>query len=106
MDRSIPESVVLDASLKRPLLAGAAILALFFGGFGGWASTAPLKGAAIAPAVVDPEGHRKTIQHLEGGIVRAIAIKDGDRVEAGDVLVRLDDTAVRAEHDEPLAQWP
>ena len=57
-----------------------------------WASLAPLDSAAIAPGVLSVEGNRKTIQHLEGGIVDNIEIKEGDLVEAGQVLVRLDQT--------------
>ncbi|MEK0083585.1 HlyD family type I secretion periplasmic adaptor subunit [Benzoatithermus flavus] len=84
------------ATLNGPLLAAAAIILVFFGGFGGWAAFAPLSGAAVAPAVVAPEGYRKTVQHLEGGIVREIRVRDGSSVEAGDVLVVLDDTQIRA----------
>ncbi|MFZ1427381.1 MAG: HlyD family type I secretion periplasmic adaptor subunit, partial [Geminicoccaceae bacterium] len=72
-------------------------LLLFFGGFGSWAAFVPLSGAAIAPAVVAPDGYRKTIQHLEGGIVAEIRVREGATVEAGDVLVVLDDTRARAE---------
>ncbi|MFL5338251.1 MAG: HlyD family type I secretion periplasmic adaptor subunit, partial [Geminicoccaceae bacterium] len=85
-------------SLRVPLLAGTAIGLSFFAGLGGWAATAPLAGAAIAPAVVAPDGSRKTIQHLEGGIVRRILIQDGSIVAAGQELIELDDTAARAEH--------
>src|SRR3954449_8773050 len=85
-------------SLRVPLLAATAIGLSFFAGLGGWAATAPLAGAAIAPAVVAPDGSRKTIQHLEGGIVRRILIQDGSVVAAGQELIELDDTAARAEH--------
>src|SRR3954469_11764116 len=85
-------------SLKAPLLAGALAAAAFFGGFGGWAATAPRAGAAVPPAVVAPDGSRKTVQHLEGGIVGRILVKDGDAVAAGQPLVELDPTRSRAEH--------
>ena len=87
-----------------PLLAGSAVALCFFAGFGGWAATAPLAGAAIAPAVVAPDGSRKTIQHLEDGIVRRILVQDGSMVTAGQTLIELDDTAARAEHAALLAQ--
>ena len=77
----------LRRELRGPALWGAAILVAFFVGGGGWAATAPLSGAAIAPGVVSPEGSRRRVQHLEGGIVHEILVKDGDRVEAGDVLM-------------------
>ena len=87
-----------------PLLAGSAVALCFFAGLGGWAATAPLAGAAIAPAVVAPDGSRKTVQHLEGGIVRRILVQDGSKVVAGQELIELDDTAARAEHAALLAQ--
>lgn len=68
--------------------------------FGVWASVAQLASAALAPGVVSPDGYRKTIQHLEGGIVREIHIKEGDIVNAGDRLVSLDDTQALARHRE------
>ena len=86
------------------MLAAAAILLVFFGGFGTWAVLVPLSGAAIAPAVVAPEGFRKTIQHLEGGIVSEIRVQEGSQVEAGDVIVVLDATRARADYNGARAQ--
>ncbi|MFO1072644.1 MAG: HlyD family type I secretion periplasmic adaptor subunit [Geminicoccaceae bacterium] len=83
-------SVERAASLRGPLLATLAILLLFFGLFGAWAAIAPLSGAAVAPGVVAPEGYRRTVQHLEGGIVSEIRVRDGSEVAAGDVLAVLD----------------
>ncbi len=77
------------------LLAGTAVILLFFVVFGGWAALAPLKSAAIAPGVVAVESNRKTIKHLEGGIVAEIMVRDGDVVKAGQTLIRLDDTQAR-----------
>jgi membrane fusion protein, epimerase transport system len=79
--------------------AGWIILLLFFGGFGGWAISAPLNAAIVGEAVVKVEGNRKSVQHLDGGIVKELRVKDGDRVEEGDVLLALDDTQIRAEFD-------
>ena len=73
---------------------------LFFGfilGLGTWSAFAPLESAAIAPGVVEAESSRKTIQHLEGGIIKDILVADGDIVRAGQILVRLDATKDRAE---------
>ncbi|MCW2242388.1 HlyD family type I secretion periplasmic adaptor subunit [Azospirillum canadense] len=83
--------------LKGVIWAGAAVIALFFGGLGGWSATAPLASAAMAPGVVVPDGNRRTVQHLEGGIVRTILVKDGSSVHAGDTLLTLDDAQARAE---------
>lgn len=77
------------------LLAGAVVIGLFFVVFGGWAALAPLKSAAIAQGVVAVESNRKTIKHLEGGIVAEIDVEDGDVVKAGQILIRLDDTQAR-----------
>jgi HlyD family secretion protein/epimerase transport system membrane fusion protein len=70
-----------------------------FGGFGTWAALASLDSAAIASGVVVVESDRKSVQHLEGGLVKEIRVRDGDRVEKDDVLVRLEDTHARAMHD-------
>lgn len=78
---------------------GYAILLVTFGLFGGWATLAPLDSAALAPGVVTVKSYRKSVQHLEGGIVRELRVRDGDRVEAGDVLIVLDSTQARAESE-------
>ena len=62
---------------------------MFFAGLGGWAAMAPLASAAIAPGVVSPDGSRRTVQHLEGGIIREILVEDGSLVEVGDPLLVL-----------------
>lgn len=78
---------------------GWAIVLLFFGGLGYWSVTAPLNGAVLATGVIKVEGNRRGLQHLEGGIVRELRVKEGDRVAVGDIVVVLDDTQVRAEAD-------
>jgi multidrug efflux pump subunit AcrA (membrane-fusion protein) len=92
-------------SLRRPLTAGTLVACAFFAGFGGWAATAQLAGAVTAPAIVAPEGSRKTVQHLEGGIIQRILVQDGSRVAVGQPLLELDDTRASAEHAAPLAEW-
>ncbi|MCA6122784.1 HlyD family type I secretion periplasmic adaptor subunit [Bradyrhizobium sp. WSM 1704] len=86
-------------SIKRASVAGWAIVLLFFGGIGTWAATAPLNGAVVANAVVKVDGNRKSIQHLDGGIVKQLHIKEGDKVNAGDLLIVLDETQARAEFE-------
>lgn len=76
--------------LTGPVLAAALVIAGFFGVLGGWAATAPLAGAAIAPGVVRVVDNRQTLQHPDGGVVGAIEVRDGDAVQAGQVLLRLD----------------
>src|SRR5262249_20273937 len=70
-------------SMRAAAIAGWAIIAIFFGGFGAWAVTAPLHGAVVANGFVRVEGMRKSIQHLDGGIVKELNVKEGDRVNAG-----------------------
>ncbi len=89
----------------RPALAGWLIIALFFGGLGGWAVMAPLSSAVVASGVVKVDGNRKSVQHIDGGIVKELRVKEGDRVKAGDVLIVLDDTQTRAEAKILLEQW-
>lgn len=81
--------------VRKLLIAGTAVVGFFVVGLGTWSVLAPLQSAAIAPAVVEVETHRKTVQHLEGGIIASILVKDGDLVTAGQPLVRLDDTKAR-----------
>jgi HlyD family type I secretion membrane fusion protein len=97
--RSLPKDKVPDESITGIAAVGWAIVAIFFGLFGTWAATAPLKGAVVANAVVKVEGNRKSVQHLEGGIVKELRVKEGDKVAAGDVLIVLDDSQPRAEYE-------
>lgn len=74
---------------------GLALVAVFLGGFGTWAAVAPLESAAIAAGTVTADSSRKTVQHLEGGIIGEILVRDGDYVKAGQPLLRLADTRPR-----------
>lgn len=94
----------LRTSLRGPMLGGIVAIMLVVAGFGGWASTAPLAGGAVAPGVISPDGSRKTIQHLEGGIIGEIQVRDGDVVEVGAPLLTLEDTQARAAYEVLLRQ--
>ena len=76
---------------------GYLIVILVFVFFGGWSFLAPLGSAALAPGSVTVEVYRKTVQHLEGGIVKAIHVRDGDTISKGQVLIELEDTSSRAQ---------
>jgi HlyD family type I secretion membrane fusion protein len=78
------------------IAVGLGLIVVFFGVFGAWAALAPLESYVIAPGVVKVEDNRKTVQHREGGLVAAVLVREGDRVEQGQVLVRLDDTELRS----------
>jgi HlyD family secretion protein len=90
------EKKTMDHSLRRHLLAGLSVLVLLGGGMGGWAATAELSGAVVAPGSVVVDSHVKKVQHPTGGVVGEIRVRDGDRVSAGDLVVRLDETITRA----------
>lgn len=95
----------LPTSDKRFRRLGLAILLVAFGGFGTWAVTAKLAVAVVAPGSVSIESFKRTVQHLEGGIVREILVEDGDRVEAGEPLIVLSDTQARAQLDIARSQY-
>lgn len=78
---------------------GMIILLGFFGVFGLWAVFAPIETAALAPGKIVSSTNRKTIQHLEGGIIRKIYVKEGSVVKAGDPLIKLEDTQARTKYD-------
>ena len=83
-------------SIRSHLRAGAALFVLLVGGMGGWAATTEISGAVIAPGALVVDSNVKKVQHTTGGIVGELRVRDGDRVKAGDILVRLDDTVTRA----------
>lgn len=95
----------VDTSDKKPRRFGLIVIAVVFGGFGLWSLLAPLDSAALAPGVVIVEDHRKAVQHLEGGIVRDILVRDGQTVEEGQTLLVLDGTQSRAELGMALGQY-
>ncbi|MES5100108.1 HlyD family type I secretion periplasmic adaptor subunit [Agrobacterium sp. BA1120] len=80
-------------SIRMYSVTGLAVLFAAFGGFGYWAGTAPLASAIIAQGSFVATGNNKTIQHLEGGIIKEMMVSEGDVVKEGDVLVVLDKTA-------------
>lgn len=76
---------------------GAMIVLVTFGLFGGWAFFAPLDSSALATGVVVVKSYKKTVQHLDGGIVAKIFVKDGDLINEGEPLLLLDDTQIKAQ---------
>ncbi|MGV8833379.1 MAG: HlyD family type I secretion periplasmic adaptor subunit [Devosia sp.] len=90
---------------RGPILFGAAVVLLFFGAFGTWATTAPLTSGAIAHGVVNPDSSRRVIQHLEGGIIREVHVHEGQHVATGDPLVTLESTRAEANFSSRHSQW-
>jgi len=84
------------SSIHRHVVVGCIVVAFLAVGLGGWASTAEISGALIAPGFVVVDSNVKKVQHPTGGVVGEVRVRDGDRVKAGDILVRLDETITRA----------
>lgn len=98
-------------SIRRHLWAGAVLAAALVGGVGGWAATTQIAGAVVAIGSLVVDSNVKKIQHPTGGVVSEIRARDGDRVHAGDIVLRLDETVPRANlaivskgHDELIAR--
>ena len=87
------------SGVRMPIITGFLIIGSFFGALGVWGGSAPLESAAIAQGTVSVDSSRKTIQHLEGGIVAEILVRDGDTVSPEQPLVRLDNTRAKATLD-------
>lgn len=83
------EEKALRSNPKPLIIAGLVVIMLFFGGIAAWSAFLPFSGAVIAPGVVKVSQERQTVQHLEGGIVENILVREGDMVESGDVLIQL-----------------
>lgn len=90
------DSKKLGGDYKRVARIGLLVILVTFGILGLWAALSPLDSAVIAPGVVSVETNRKTVQHLEGGIIRKVLVREGDRVTAGQVLFELDPLQARA----------
>jgi HlyD family type I secretion membrane fusion protein len=83
-------------NVRRTVQIGVIVILLVFGFLGTWMAVAPLAGAVVATGTVKVDLNRKTVQHLEGGIVKEIRVRDGDHVKAGDTLVVIGDKRVDA----------
>lgn len=93
---SIPQRLRLDDSPRHALLVGGIVAILFFVVGLGWAAFARLDAAAAGDGQVVVAGNRQTVQHREGGIVSAMAVRDGQHVAAGTILFRLEGAEVVA----------
>lgn len=103
-DRQLENLTDLPTSDRKIRRLGIGIVGVTFGLFGTWAAVAPLDGAAYAPGVVTVQSYRKTVQHLEGGIVKTLLAHDGDIVQRDDPLIILDDAQLRFEYETTRSQ--
>jgi HlyD family secretion protein len=83
-------------SMRRHLVAAAVVVFILVVGVGGWGATAVISGAVVASGSLVVDTNVKKVQHPTGGIVGELRVRDGDRVHAGDIVVRLDETVTRA----------
>lgn len=95
-DISLMGSALMDT--RKPARLGLWVLALGFGGFLAWAAWAPLDEGVPSPGMVALDTKRKAVQHLSGGIVREVFVREGDTVKDGQTLIRLDDAAAKANY--------
>ncbi|MDP3639514.1 MAG: HlyD family type I secretion periplasmic adaptor subunit [Azonexus sp.] len=95
----------VETDEKKVVRFGMVTLVAGLGGFLLWAALAPLDEGVPGSGIVSVDTKRKTIQHLRGGLVESIAVREGDRVKAGDILLRLNDTDVKAQLDIVRGQY-
>ncbi|MCB1338596.1 MAG: HlyD family type I secretion periplasmic adaptor subunit [Maritimibacter sp.] len=100
------EQAVLRAWTARgPMILGLVAILLLVGGLGTWAVTTTIAGAIVAPGALEVEQNRQAVQHVDGGVVDEIMIREGDVVEAGQVLIRLDRERLTTELTIIENQW-
>ncbi|MEQ1719115.1 MAG: HlyD family type I secretion periplasmic adaptor subunit [Hyphomicrobium sp.] len=95
-DKKAAVGKLLEPQLRRRILLGMTLTISLVGSLFGWGALASISSAVIAPGLLVVDGSGKKVQHPTGGVVGAILVHNGVRVEAGDVLVRLDATQTRA----------
>ena len=98
--RENPEADDDDVELFTPIIRqGLIVIVLFFGVLGGWAVFCEISGAVVVPGTIKIDTERKTVQHLEGGIVDSIEVREGDTVRQGQTLITLRSVTVDSSVD-------
>lgn len=100
----LPEPLTVREVVKGPVRLGFAVIVIFVLGGLAWSLLAPIAAGAIAPGIISPDGSRRTVQHLEGGIIQALKVRDGDLVRAGEPIVVLQSTQAAAANELLLEQ--
>jgi HlyD family secretion protein len=95
----VPTPIDHQRDIMKPIRTGGIVIGVFVLGFLVWASVFKIAGGVQAAGIVSVENNRKTVQHLDGGIVRRIMVKEGQRVNAGDTLLIMDETQPKAQVD-------
>ena len=101
--KHVPDEVYA-VEARRLIRVGLAVIAALVLAIGIWMVITPLSGAAIAPGAVKVDMNRKTLQHQEGGIIKEILVRDGSHVEAGQILLVINDVRVDANYDLLITQ--
>lgn len=91
-----PREIAIRHSMRRHALGGAVLLVVLLGAIGGWAAATNFSGAVIAQGQLVVETNPKKVQHPVGGVVGELKVREGDHVKAGDVVLKLDDTQLKA----------
>jgi len=99
------DTAALRDVIRKPVQIAATLSVVFLGGFCVWGSVAPIAGGSVAPGIISPDGSKKTVQHLEGGIIGKLLVRDGDVVRAGQPLLVLENIQPKATHDMLAAQY-
>ena len=86
----------VQASIRRHLFVGLTALAVVGGGLGAWAGIATLAGAVVAGGTLVVESSVKKVQHPTGGVIGELLVKEGSHVEAGEIIIKLDETQTKA----------
>ncbi|WP_312862147.1 HlyD family type I secretion periplasmic adaptor subunit [Rhizobium sp. P32RR-XVIII] len=101
---ALPELTTVRDAIKGPVRLGFAVIVVFVLGGLAWSLLVPIAAGAVAPGIISPDGSRRTVQHLEGGIIHALKVRDGDFVRAGDPLLMLESTQAAAANEQLLEQ--
>lgn len=99
------DQATLRRSLRGPMRLAFLVIAVFLVGLGTWGALVPLAGGAVAPGIISPDGSKRTVQHLEGGIIETIHVREGDQVVAGQPVVELASLQSRAVYEGLLGQY-
>ncbi len=95
-DHTAPKPRIKSWSVRRPLILGFLALFVLIGGFGSWAVMANISGAIVVSGRIEVERNRQVVQHPDGGVVEAVLVHEGDTVQMGETLIKLDPTQIKS----------
>lgn len=98
------DAFIAENQIGRYLRLGLAVILLLVAGLGGWSAVTSIEGAVVCPGLIAAESDSRSVQHLNGGVITDILVRDGDRVNAGDILILLDAAQIREQIEGLSAQ--